>query len=258
MYVCGRCSDDHGVAGLAAPTPSARECGYEGQAEFGAGMIRVIVVDDEQLIRRGFSMILEAEADVQVVGACAGADAVELCLRRRPDVALVDVRMPDVDGLTVLNRLRALPSPPAVAMLTTFSADDTVLRAIREGAVGFLLKDMDPVLLVAAVRCISAGHAALAPQVTRSIVDRLRNATAAPNALRRIKDLTDRERDVITLLSEGLTNSQIAVRLGIRASTVKDYVSSILTKTASANRISAAVLATKAGLLTSSISVTGL
>jgi DNA-binding NarL/FixJ family response regulator len=209
----------------------------------------VIVVDDEQLIRRGFSLIIDSEPDLLVVGACTGTDAVELAREQRPDVALVDVRMPDVDGLTILQQLRALANPPAVAMLTTFSADDTVLRAIEAGAVGFLLKDMDPALLVAAIRGISEGHAALAPQVTRSIVDRLHHAAADPDALRRLRTLTDRELDVIALLGQGLTNSQIADRLGIGASTVKDYVSSILTKTSSSNRISAAVLAAEAGLV---------
>ncbi|WP_433573442.1 response regulator [Streptomyces sp. CA-251247] len=212
-------------------------------------MIRVMVVDDEALIRTGFQRILDAADDITVVAAVPGGQAVEAVKEQRPDVVLLDIRMPDVDGLTVLAALRRLPEPPIVAMLTTFDMDEYVATALRSGAAGFLLKDTDPEELPFLVRDLAGGDKVLSSKVTRMVVDTYLDAGSQELAARSVARLTDRERDVLVLVAEGLSNTDIATRVHLSTGTVKDHVSAILTKLEVASRVQAALLAERAGLL---------
>ncbi|RRS00437.1 response regulator [Glycomyces terrestris] len=212
-------------------------------------MIRVLIVDDEALIRSGFELILDAAPDIEVVGAVTGSRAVAEAQRLRPDIVLLDIRMPDVDGLTVLRRLRALSSPPTVAMLTTFDNDEYVATALREGAAGFLLKDTRPAQLALQVRTLAADGVVLSPKVTATVVDGYLTARRRPAGADAVDALSDRERAVLVLLAEGMSNTDIAARLYLSVGTVKDHVSAILTKLRVANRVQAALVAQRAGLL---------
>lgn len=207
------------------------------------------MVDDEALIRTGFQHILDAADGIQTVGAVSGGQALDAVRELGPDVVLLDIRMPDVDGLTVLNRIRELPAPPVVAMLTTFDADDYVAAALRAGAAGFLLKDTDPEQLGHLVRTLAAGDTVLSSKVTRTVIDGFLDAGSDEPAVRAVALLTDREREVLVLLAEGLSNSEIGGRMYLSAGTVKDHVSAILTKLKVSNRVQAALLAGRAGLL---------
>ncbi|MEV3934805.1 response regulator transcription factor [Glycomyces sp. NPDC049804] len=210
-------------------------------------MIRVLVVDDEALIRTGFQHILNAAGDIEVVAAVSGRQALAEVGRLHPDVVLLDIRMPDVDGLTVLERLRALPSPPIVAMLTTFDTDEYVAAALRMGAAGFLLKDTDPEHLALQVRTLAADGVVLSPKVTSTVVDGYlagRTPEGGP-----IERLSAREREILVLLADGLSNGEIAARLYLGVGTVKDHVSAILTKLEVSGRVQAALAAERAGLL---------
>ncbi|MFI9204816.1 response regulator [Streptomyces sp. NPDC053048] len=212
-------------------------------------MIRVAVVDDEQLVRSGLRMILGTAPDIEVVADCGGGQAVDTVLLGAPDVVLLDIRMPDVDGLTVLRRLRALPHPPAVAMLTTFDADEYLAAALRGGAAGFLLKDTDPEQLVRAVRTLASGGNVLDPGVTRAVIGGYLAADAGATAAEAVQALTPREREVLALLGAGLANPQIAERMGLAPSTVKDHVRAVLGKLGGLNRVQAAIVADRAGLV---------
>ena len=212
-------------------------------------MLRVAVVDDEALVRSGLSMILAVPEDMEVVVSCDGVHAVEEITRHRPDVVLLDIRMPEVDGITVLARVLTLPEPPVVAMLTTFAADDQVMAALRAGAIGFLLKDTEPEQLIHAVRLLATGGSVLSPVVTRTVIGGYVAAAADPDVAALIAAMTDREREVLALLGEGLSNLEISQRLFLSVGTVKEYVSAILTKLGAANRVRAAVLAHRAGLV---------
>ncbi|MFD4137597.1 response regulator [Streptomyces sp. NPDC058572] len=212
-------------------------------------MIRVLVVDDEALIRTGFQRILDAADGIEVVAAVPGGRAVRTAQQVRPDVVLLDIRMPDVDGLTVLAGLRRLPHPPVVAMLTTFDMDEYVAKALRSGAAGFLLKDTDPEELPFLVRALAEGGTVLSSKVTRTIVDGYLEAGLQEPAARGLDRLTDRERDVLVLIAEGLSNTDIAARMHLSTGTVKDHVSAILTKLEVGSRVQAALLAERAGLL---------
>ncbi|MER5786240.1 response regulator transcription factor [Streptomyces mobaraensis] len=212
-------------------------------------MIRVAVVDDEQLVRSGLRMILGTAPDIDVVADCGGGDAVATVLDRAPDVVLLDVRMPDVSGLTVLRALRAAPEPPAVAMLTTFDADEYLAAALRGGAAGFLLKDTDPDQLVRAVRTLAAGGSVLDPGVTRTVIGGYLAAGAGASAAEAVRTLTPREREVLAHVGAGLANPQIAERMGLAPSTVKDHVRAVLGKLGGINRVQAAVVADRAGLV---------
>jgi DNA-binding NarL/FixJ family response regulator len=208
-------------------------------------MIRVLIVDDEALVRSGLRLILSAAEDVLVVAEAAdGAAAVAAVHRHRPDVVLMDVRMPGTDGLTAAEQLHALPHPPYVVMLTTFDEDEYVHRALRAGAVGFLLKDTPPTELAGAVRTVAAGNAMLAPSVTRRLLDAFddRYAGRAAAASARLEVLTDREREVADEVAEGRSNAEIARRLGTTEATVKTHVSRILAKLGLDNRVQAAIL----------------
>jgi DNA-binding NarL/FixJ family response regulator len=212
-------------------------------------VIRVLVVDDEALIRTGFRRILDAADDIEVVAAVPGADAARMAQEMRPDVVLLDIRMPDVDGLTVLADLRRLSEPPVVAMLTTFDMDEYVATALRCGAAGFLLKDTDPEELPFLVRALADGGTVLSSKVTRTVVDGYLEAGCQEPAARSMERLTGRERAVLVLIAEGLSNSEIAARMHLSTGTVKDHVSAILMKLEVSSRVQAALLAERAGLL---------
>ncbi|MET9565778.1 response regulator transcription factor [Streptomyces tauricus] len=212
-------------------------------------MIRVLVVDDEALVRTGFEHILSAADDIEVVAAVAGGQAVQAARQLEPDVVLLDIRMPDVDGLTVLAQLRRLPRAPVVAMLTTFDMDEYVAAALRSGAAGFLLKDTDPLQLPVLVRTLADGGVVLSSSVTRTVVDGYLDNGPHQSALRRIDVLTGRERAVLVLIAEGLSNAAIGARLHLGTGTVKDHVSAVLSKLQVNSRVQAALLAERAGLL---------
>ncbi|WP_229070036.1 response regulator transcription factor [Actinoplanes sp. DH11] len=212
-------------------------------------MIRVVVVDDEALVRSGFAMILNAAADIEVVATATGAGALAAVREHRPDIVLLDIRMPDVDGLTVLGRLRTLEAPPTVAMLTTFDADEYVLAALHRGAAGFLLKDTEPEHLAQLVRTLAAGGVVMSPKASRTLLRSLPRAAADDQEAGRVDRLTGRERDVLVLLARGLSNADIGIRLHLSTGTVKDHVSALLTKLRVSGRVQAALLAQRAGLL---------
>ena len=211
-------------------------------------MIRVMVVDDEQLLRSGLRLILNSAEDIEVVSACDDLQAVDEVRREVPDVVLLDLRMPQIDGITILRRLKSLPRPPAVAMLTTFDMEEHVAEALSSGASGFLLKDTDPEDLIHAVRVLASGGSVLSPAITRTVIDGYVGA-ARPAALARVATMTVRERDVLGLLALGMSNAEIGRRLYLSTATVKDHVSAILSKLAVTNRVQAAVMAREAGLL---------
>ncbi|MGJ5831899.1 response regulator [Streptomyces ossamyceticus] len=212
-------------------------------------MIRVMVVDDEALLRTGFEHILGAADDMEVVAAVGGGRAVAVVRELRPDVVLLDIRMPDVDGLTVLAELRRLPDPPVVAMLTTFDMDEYVAAALRSGAAGFLLKDTDPEQLPYLIRMLVDGGVVLASRVTRTVVAGYLDGGPRQEAVHRVAGLTGREREVLVLLAEGLSNTGIGTRMNLSTGTVKDHVSAVLGKLGVGNRVQAALLAERAGLL---------
>ena len=213
----------------------------------------MLLVDDEELVRFGLRTVLEAAGDFEVVGEAGnGADGVAAARELRPDVVLMDIRMPVMDGLTATRQVLALPHPPQVAVLTTFHADEYVYAALAAGAAGFLLKDTPPREIAAAVRAVADGTATLSPKVTAALIDSYVDRKVAPRkaeALRRIADLSDREREVLALLGTGDSNAQLARQLFVSEATVKTYVSRLLTKLDIANRTQAAILAHEAGLL---------
>jgi DNA-binding NarL/FixJ family response regulator len=213
-------------------------------------MVRLVLVDDEPMVVAHLRTILGSAGDIEVVGdASDGAEAVEAVLRYRPDVVLMDLRMPGVDGLTAIARITALPDPPAVVALTTFDADTYVLRALRAGAAGFVLKSIPPADLVGVVRVAADGQSVLSPEAMRRLVassgdDQDKGAEAR----RRTSRLTEREIEVLACLGEGLSNASIAGRLFLAEATVKSYVSRMLDKLDCANRTQAGLLAREAGL----------
>lgn len=214
-------------------------------------MIKVLLVDDEELVRSGLRMILGTAEDIEVVDECSdGAAVTEVVRRYRPDVVLLDIRMPGTNGLIALERIQALPDPPRVAVLTTFDVDEYVSRALRLGAAGFLLKDTEPDQLVRAVRDLAAGGAVLDPGVASRLLDTLADGhrTAEP-ARQLLSGLSEREREVLTLLGRGLSNAEIGGTLHLSEATVKGYVSSVLGKVGASNRVQAALVAFRAGLV---------
>jgi DNA-binding NarL/FixJ family response regulator len=217
----------------------------------------VVIADDQPVIRQGFRAMLGADPAIQVVGEAEdGADLVDLVATLRPDVALVDIRMPGVDGLTAVERLAAQgligPGRTQVLILTTFDLDEYVDRALRAGAVAFLLKTLTHEQLVEAVRLVVAGGALLAPDATRRLIARYagRAASTSPAAVQRLDGLTGRELDVLRMLARGLSNVEIGGQLFITENTVKTHVARILTKTGARDRTQAVILAYDAGLVT--------
>ena len=215
--------------------------------------IRVLLVDDEELVRFGLRTVLESVGGFTVVGEAGdGAAGVRAARELAPDVVLIDIRMPVLDGLAATRQILALPDPPQVAVLTTFHLDDYVYAALAAGAAGFLLKDTPPREIAAAVRAVADGTATLSPKVTATLIESYVDRRAAPRraaALRRITELSDREREVLVLLGSGESNAELARRLFVSEATVKTYVSRLLTKLDLTNRTQAAILAHEAGLL---------
>jgi DNA-binding NarL/FixJ family response regulator len=211
--------------------------------------IRVVVADDQALVRSGFRMILESKPGLAVVGEAGdGAEAVALTERLAPDVVLMDVRMPGVDGLEATRRIVTAGSPARVIVLTTYDVDDSVFAALRAGASGFLLKDVRPAELVEAIRVVARGDALLAPSVTRRLLDRFAGTLPeAPAA--DLDELTAREVEVLRLVALALSNAEIAERLVLTEATVKTHVSAILRKLGLRDRVQAVVLAYDVGLV---------
>ncbi|MFE1524795.1 MULTISPECIES: response regulator transcription factor [Streptomyces] len=215
--------------------------------------IRLLLVDDDPLVRAGLSFMLGGADDVEIVGEAADGDEVAgLVDRTRPDVVLMDIRMPGVDGLTATERLRGRPEAPQVIVLTTFHADEQVLRALRAGAAGFVLKDTPPAEILDAVRRVAAGDPVLSPAVTRRLMEHAAGGAADVRRARaraRIETLNEREREVAVAVGRGLANAAIAAELFMSVATVKTHVSRILAKLGLGNRVQIALLAYDAGLL---------
>ncbi len=210
--------------------------------------IRVLLVDDEELVRTGLRMILEAEPDITVVGeAVDGGQAVDKSDSLAPDVVLMDVRMPRMDGLEATRRLSGRDAPPKIIVLTTFDLDEHVYEALRAGASGFLLKDAPAHQLIHAIRAVAAGDALLAPSVTRRLIAQF--TRPHPDvASTSLSELTERETEVLKLLAEGLSNAEIAAHLFVGESTVKTHVARVLSKLGVRDRVQAVVLAYRSGL----------
>jgi DNA-binding NarL/FixJ family response regulator len=218
-------------------------------------MITVLLADDHPLIRKGFRLVLTAEPDIEVVGEAGdGATAVSMAIALRPDVVLMDVRMPGRDGIEATRDLAAAGLPSRVLILTTFDLDDYVYAGLRAGASGFLLKDTQPDALAAAIRTVAAGDAVLAPGATRRLIRQFAARPPEPPGGQRAEQirraLTGREHDVFVLIAAGQSNGEIAVRLHLSAGTVKVHVGRILAKLGLRDRVQAAVLAYESGLIT--------
>ncbi|CAL9442016.1 Transcriptional regulatory protein LnrK [Streptomyces sp. enrichment culture] len=215
--------------------------------------LRVVVADDQTLVRTGFRMILTADGIEVVAEAVNGVEAIEAVRRTRPDVVLMDVRMPELDGLEATRRIlgaEGAVEPPRVIILTTFDLDRYVYAALSAGASGFLLKDVTPEHLAAAVRTVRAGDALLAPAITRRLVERFAHRGGEPVTIHRdLSALTPREREVLTLLARGLTNAELADRLHLAETTVKTHVARILSKLRLRDRVQAVIAAYETGLV---------
>ncbi|TDO33907.1 RNA polymerase sigma factor (sigma-70 family) [Kribbella sp. VKM Ac-2527] len=220
----------------------------------GTAPLRVVVADDQALVRAGFRMILTSDGIDVVAEAVNGADAVEAVRRTRPDVVLMDIRMPEMDGLEATRRILAGGNgEPRVIILTTFDLDHYVYAALSAGASGFLLKDVTPEHLVAAVRMVRDGDALLAPAITRRLVERFARRDADSTAIHRdLATLTARELEVLQLLAQGLTNAELAARLQLSEATVKTHVARILAKLALRDRVQAVIVAYESGLVSPS------
>ena len=216
-------------------------------------MIRVLLVDDQALVRAGFRMILDAEPEMEVVGEAGdGREAIDQVRALRPEIVLMDIRMPELDGLEATRRILAGgDEAPKILMLTTFDHDEYVYEALRAGASGFLLKDTPPEQLVAAIEVVSQGEALLSPTITRRVISEFVKGTGPkPQAqFPRLQDLTAREREVLTLIARGLSNAEIAKTLFVSETTVKTHVARILMKLGLRDRVQAVVLAYESGIV---------
>ncbi|MGY1623079.1 response regulator [Geodermatophilus sp. SYSU D00965] len=219
------------------------------------GQIRVVLVDDQQMVRAGFRMVIDSQPDLTVVGeAGTGADAVALLARTPADVVLMDVRMPAMDGIEATRQVSALPEPPRVVVLTTFDLDEYVVAAIGAGASGFLLKDAPPEEMLAAVRTVHAGDSVIAASSTRRLLQHvaplLRGSAPRPaGGPDELAELTPREREVLEQMAYGATNTEIAAHFVVSEATVKTHVGRVLAKTGSRDRVQAVVLAYRTGLV---------
>jgi DNA-binding NarL/FixJ family response regulator len=212
--------------------------------------VRVLIADDQALVRGGFRMILEAKEDMEVVGEAGdGAEAVELVERLQPDVVLMDVRMPGVDGIEATRRIAASGSAARIVILTTYDVDEYVFAALRAGASGFLLKDVRPPELADAIRVVARGDALLAPGVTRRLLDRFAGVLPDGAGPADLDELTEREVEVLRFVALALSNAEIASRLVLTEATVKTHVSSVLRKLGLRDRVQAVVFAYDVGLV---------
>jgi DNA-binding NarL/FixJ family response regulator len=214
-------------------------------------VVRVLVADDQELVRAGLEMIVDAADGLEVVGHAAdGQGAIDACRRTRPDVVLMDIRMPGIDGIEATARILAAPAPPRVLVLTTFDLDEYVFAAFRAGASGFLLKDAPRERIVAAIRAAADGESVVAPSVTRRLIEHF--ADTRPRTLARpraLAELTPRELEVLELIATGLSNAELAERLVVSEKTVKTHVGRILMKLGLRDRVQAVILAYEAGIV---------
>ena len=214
-------------------------------------MIRVLVADDQTLVRTGFRVILEAEGDIEVVAeAETGVEAIRQAQLTKPDVILMDIRMPELDGLSATEEILRHPDPPTIVVLTTFDQNEYVYRALRAGAAGFLLKDAPSSRLIAAVRAAATGDSLIEPSITQRLVERFIEPVAAAGLPPRLAALTARELDVLRLIARGLANAEIAAELVVAETTVKTHVARILTKLGLRDRVQAVVVAYETGFVT--------
>jgi DNA-binding NarL/FixJ family response regulator len=215
-------------------------------------VIRVVLADDQALVRAGFRALLDAQDDIEVVGEAGdGAEVVVLVRRLRPDVVLMDIRMPVLDGLAATRKIAALDTleDTRIVILTTFELDEYVFEALRGGASGFLVKDTEPVELIRAVRAVAAGDALLSPGVTRRLIAEFASRAKEPRSSLRLNALTDREREVMALVGEGLSNEEIAARLVVSPATAKTHVSRTMVKLGARDRAQLVVFAYESGLV---------
>jgi DNA-binding NarL/FixJ family response regulator len=233
------------------PPDPERQAGQP-EAGFSSGLIRIVLVDDQELVRTGFRMVLDAQPDMQVVGEAGdGLAALDLARRLHADVMVMDARMPRLDGVEATRQIRQAGDRPRVLMLTTFDLDEYAFAALKAGASGFLLKDVPPDELLFAIRAVHSGDSVVAPSTTRRLIDQFASMLPggeleAPDEL---ADLTDREREVLTLLAQGLSNSEIATRLFVSEATVKTHVGRVLAKLSLRDRVQAVVFAYEYGLV---------
>jgi DNA-binding NarL/FixJ family response regulator len=214
-------------------------------------VIRVLIVDDQPLVRSGFRMILEGQSDIELVGEAEdGLQAIERARELDPDVILMDVRMPNLDGVEATRRLIDANTRARILVLTTFDLDEYVHAAIRAGAHGFLLKDVQPTELVAAIHVVAAGNALFAPVATQRLLERFAaSTTTAPATERSLGHLTEREREILRLIANGLSNAELAAQLHLSETTVKTHVSSVLRKLGVRDRVQAVIAAFDSGLV---------
>jgi DNA-binding NarL/FixJ family response regulator len=210
--------------------------------------IRVLVADDQTLVRTGFRVILEAEGDIEVVAeADTGTAAIRQVQLVQPDVVLMDIRMPELDGLSATEEIRRRPNPPTIIVLTTFDQNEYVYRALRAGAAGFLLKDSPSSRLIAAVRAAATGDSLIEPAITRRLVERFAEPVQPQGLPPELAALTDRELEVLRLLARGLSNAEIAAELVVAETTVKTHVARVLAKLGVRDRVQAVVIAYETG-----------
>ena len=213
-------------------------------------MIRVLIADDQELVRTGFRVILEAEGDIEVVAeAQDGHEAIRQSALAKPEVILMDIRMPELDGLAATEEILRQQDPPTIVVLTTFDQNEYIYRALRAGAAGFLLKDAPSSRLVAAVRAAATGDSLIEPSITRRLVERFAEPVAVPGVPRRLTQLTERELEVLRALARGLSNAEIAAEMVVAETTVKTHVARIRTKLGVRDRVQAVVAAYETGFV---------
>ena len=213
-------------------------------------VIRVLIADDQELVRTGFRVILEAEGDIEVVAeADNGHEAIRLASLVKPEVVLMDIRMPELDGLAATEQILQQPDPPTIVVLTTFDQNEYIYRALRAGAAGFLLKDAPSSRLLAAVRAAATGDSLIEPSITQRLVERFAEPVATVGTPPQLEQLTERELDVLRLICQGLSNAEIAAEMFVAESTVKTHVARILTKLGVRDRVQAVVVAYETGFV---------
>jgi DNA-binding NarL/FixJ family response regulator len=213
-------------------------------------VIRVLIADDQELVRTGFRVILEAEGDIEVVAeAQDGHEAIRQSALAKPEVILMDIRMPELDGLAATEEILRQQDPPTIVVLTTFDQNEYIYRALRAGAAGFLLKDAPSSRLIAAVRAAATGDSLIEPSITRRLVERFAEPVAVPGVPPRLAQLTERELDVLRALARGLSNAEIAAEMVVAETTVKTHVARILTKLGVRDRVQAVVAAYETGFV---------